>query len=160
MTLFGSREEDPLLQNDPLAPSSGESGEKEPGETGSFEDDTRSEDARSNESSRGEEKPGGKEPPGSESDGAGDDAGSVFRSYSNHFALDGEGDTRVLVRSEEEALEGRLTLINAALNQGWRLARVEVNDEETSEQSSSTRDGRKDATGRSVVFVLRTADPQ
>jgi hypothetical protein len=106
MSIFGSREEDPLLQDDPLAPSSED--ESAPEDEPPAGDDPAPASAEDAEEAPTEEPP-------DESEG--------------HFALDGEGTTRTLVRSVGEAEHGNLTVLNAAFDQGWRVDCVVYQEE-------------------------------
>lgn len=143
MNPFGSRDEDPLLQNDPLAPppddSESEGGAAVPEEASS----------RSGEVASGREESSDQEGKsrGSASPSAGNQ--SVFSPSDGFFAFEGQGDTRVVVRSAAEASEGRLTVLNTALSQGWRLVRVELREDAAEAESSSDR------TAPELAFVLR-----
>lgn len=125
MDPFGSREDDPLLQGDPFAPTSSED-DADGGEAAS---ENRS-PVETGEASRSGETTGE----------------SVFEESGSHFALDGDGDTRVVFRSAEGASEGRLTVLNAAFDQGWSLDRVEL------------RKGEGGGAGTSIAFVLRQVE--
>jgi hypothetical protein len=141
MSIFGSREEDPLLQDDPLAPSSEEdaASEDEP----SAGDDSSQTSAADTEARSTEEAPDAPDT-GAVADSdeeAADESGG-------HFALDGEGTSRTLVRSLEEAEHGNLTVLNAAFDQGWRIDRVVYQEESDEllfqlqrEESRSDRNG-------------------
>jgi hypothetical protein len=65
-------------------------------------------------------------------DGAGDGQDGEFRS--------GPTDDCVVVRPVEKAAAGELPTLNAALEEGWRLRRVELRDvpPDASPQSTST----------------------
>jgi hypothetical protein len=141
MSLFGSREDDPLLQDDPLAPSSDEEGP--------------------------EEAPTGEKPEGAEPEGGADEAApspqddpaeeeslppavsresgdSVFaptgsngeEGESGFFHFEGEDDERVIVRTAREAAAGRLNVLNSALDGGWHLSRIELREDSSSDDSS------------------------
>lgn len=141
---LGSRDEDPLLKNDPLAPSSdGDEGEGDDETTGmtSSGEDPSSANLPPGKTSSGLQR---QSPQKNESDSElQEDNWSVFSPSEDHFAFGGEGDTRVVVRSVEAAAEGRLTVLNSAFDQGWRLARVALKEEKSS---------------FSVAFVLRSPE--
>ena len=109
MDLFGSREEDPLLENDPLAPS--------PDENADSGEEPTADDAPS--SSNDDDSPSGDAPSSS----------NASNGSSPHFALAGTGDTRTLRRSVEKTEDGGLSVLNAAFDQGWRLDRIEYRAE-------------------------------
>jgi hypothetical protein len=147
MSLFGSREDDPLLQDDPLAPSSDEEGPEE-APTG--------EEPESAEPEGGADEPPPQDDPEEEwslspavSRGSGD---SVFaptgsngeEGDSGFFHFEGEDDERVIVRTAREAAAGRLNVLNSALNGGWRLGRIELREDDSSDDASIE-----------CVFVLR-----
>jgi hypothetical protein len=133
MSLFGSREEDPLLENDPLAPSSDSEAVHEE-DASSIEEDDDAESTSSSASAPEMDPPGALSSDGAESD-------SVFRvtsphsvsSEENELQFDSREDTRVVVHTAEEAGAGRLTVLNAALEEGWRLDRVELRSESPDE---------------------------
>lgn len=123
MSLFGSREDDPLLQDDPFAPSE--------------------EDSASRPSAPSEE-----EHPDPEASGSGADAispdvpasGAELPAEAQHdesaaaggkdrFSFDGEEARRALVRNVDEAEAGTLSALNTAFDQGWRLERVVYREE-------------------------------
>ena len=144
MSLFGSREEDPLLQDDPLAPSSDEEGasDEESADvqpTGGAEDT----DSASQEDSEQDTLPPAI---------SGESGDSVFAPTgsngedceSGFFHFEGEENERVLVRTAREAAAGRLNVLNSALDGGWRLGRIELREDSSSEDSSIE-----------CVFVLR-----
>jgi len=123
MNLFGSREDDPLLENDPLAPSSDEntaSGEERASDDDSAPSSPAGDGPRTSPSREENDDPG-----------SGNDAPSAGTSNGTgpHFALPGTGSTRTLRRSVETAQEGRLSVLNAAFDQGWRLDRIEYQKE-------------------------------
>lgn len=101
MSVFCPRNEDPLLQNDPLAPSDEtEADEESSEETPSPKGDSLAEEKGAREASS--------EP-------------------ASKFASSETGcPTRTITCSTEAANDGRLAPINTALNQGWRLDRVDV----------------------------------
>lgn len=158
MNPFGSRDEDPLLQNDPLAPSSDDaasddeadaSGEPPPETTDASPPSSEKTTAQSGKigSGPGEASARDEDPPVSDPSPAADQ--SVFSPSDGFFAFEGQGDTRVVVRSVPEASEGRLTVLNAALGRGWRLARVELRGDE------ADRDSSPDRTAPEIAFFLR-----
>jgi hypothetical protein len=122
MSIFGSRDDDPLLKGDPFAPSD----EDETHDASSPSDDDPARKTR--------------DPAGS-----GDDAprpgGSVFGPS--------DENTQVLVHLVEEAANGRLGRLNAALDAGWRLRRVELRDDPPDDPTRSATDAR------ALAFVLR-----
>lgn len=140
MNLFGSRDDDPLLKNDPLAPSDDETSSEEEAERDE-ESDAVSTD--------------GDTPVADGDSGTGETYGdSVFgatraASDGEYFEMDGEGDQPILVRSLHNASNGRLTMLNAAFDQGWRLARIELRDAAPSEEEAPPEEGR------SLAFHLR-----
>ena len=183
MSVFGTREDDPLLQNDPLAPSPDDEQEGEPSSDEPPYDEESSEKAVSEDASS-EAAPSDKET--APTDGPETDAStshsegtdSVFGPGSssetedeNHFRLGGSEDTRAIVRSAKEAASGRLTVLNAAFDQGWRLSRVDVQEDPTPEAASdpdppsdedlpSSQDGSSEASSPedpslTLAFVLR-----
>jgi len=141
MSIFGSREDDPLLQNDPLAPSS----EDELADDPATEEDASEDDRPSTARDRA-------------TDPSEDDAstGSGIGTTQSVFATpaetqdrsSAETDERVIVRLVEEAANGRLAQVNTALDAGWRLRRLELRDE--------VPDGRVPTAGpsQSIAFVL------
>ena len=153
MSLFGSREEDPLLQDDPLAPSSDEEGPNEEGPEEGASDEA-SADAQPTEGAD-------EATPASQNDSekdapppaiSGESGDSVFAptcsngedGESGFFHFEGEENERVLVRTAREAAAGRLNVLNSALDGGWRLGRIELREDSSSEDSSIE-----------CVFVLR-----
>jgi len=141
MSIFGSREEDPLLQDDPLAPSSEEDA--------ASEDEPSAGDDSTQTSAEGAEARSKEEAPEAPDDGAVADSDEQAADESEgHFAFDGEGTNRTLVRSLEEAEHGNLTVLNAAFDQGWRIDRVVYREESDEllfqlqrEESRSDRNG-------------------
>jgi len=128
MSVFGSRKDDPLLQNDPLAPGSDEdSGEDDPDQHASSTE----EDSVFRRTT-------------SDGDGA----------ENSHFRFDGSEDTRVLVRSATEVVDGRLTVLNAAFDEGWRLERIEIEENAPEDEPSSTD------TALTLGFVLQRPTPE
>jgi len=104
MSIFGSREEDPLLQNDPLAPPSDDSSDSSSAHPEGLRSDS---DSPLSNALTEAESPG----PGAP------------------FAFPEEGPTRTLRRSVEAAREGHLSILNAAFDQGWRLTRIEYQEQ-------------------------------
>ena len=129
MDVFGSREGDPLLQDDPFAPSDEE--------TDDASDSAPPQSADASEQA-------------SAPDGSAEqleaEKNTVFDSLPTASAMEGEDATRVIVRSAEAAAEGRLTELNAAFDQGWRLAHVDLRSETADAPSPE---------GHSFAFVLR-----
>mgnify|MGYP006304999215 CR=1 FL=1 len=166
MSLFGSREEDPLLENDPLAPSGDSeesvSDEDAPDEdaspTGSVEepDSTPSSSASDSSASVSEMGPPDTLPSDEEK------ADSVFSATSSHavsadekaLQFDGQDDTRVVVHTAAEAGSGRLTVLNAALDEGWRLDRVELMSDPPDEESGPGSEDTRSAVVK-LAFVLQ-----
>jgi len=143
MSVFGSQNEDPLLQNDPLAPST--------------EGDNENEAPDDQELSSVESTDGEMAPP----DASQERADSVFGSTSREANRKENGappekgeNPRVMVRSITEAARGGLAAVNEALEDGWRLERVQVN-----EVSSAKCDAGAEAplaqSGLTLAFVLR-----
>jgi hypothetical protein len=122
MSIFGSRDDDPLLQGDPFAPSD----EDEPHDAASPSDDDPAQKTRDPAGSTDDVPPPG---------------ASVFGPS--------DEDTQVLVHLVEEAADGRLGRLNAALDAGWRLRRVELRDDPPGDPTRSTADAR------ALAFVLR-----
>ena len=88
MGLFGSRDEDPLLQDDPFAP--------------------------------------GADAPASSDDGA---SARSSESPTQHQEAAGPPETRAITCTQEEATDGALSDLNQALVGGWRLARVQLQND-------------------------------
>jgi hypothetical protein len=111
MGVFGSRENDPLINHDPFAPLPNE-------ESGSS----------------GEE--GGER----ESSPTKDSASSVFRPEESQTDRESQASpsesTWVVTRSLDEAADGRLADLNAAFEQGWQLSSVELRVGTEDEHSS------------------------
>lgn len=172
MDIFGSREEDPLLQDDPLAPSSEEGASEDNAEGGSAEEDSHKRNAPKQDIASEEASSTGFNSDASPTESIDDDhlptgtneerEDSVFRNTAAdqgrgpHFRFDGTEDTRVVVRSGKEAAEGRLTVINAALEEGWQLGRVEVQENDPSASSAEVEASSKD-TSITLAFVLHRA---
>lgn len=133
MSLFGSRENDPLLQDDPFAPSGDESSSGSP---------------------RSEEAPGEGDPPDSPSDGDTSPSraqGHEASSDAGDRASPREGETRTLVRSVDEADAGPLPALNTAFDQGWRLETI-VHRDETADLRFVLRQ-KRDGAGRAGEIV-------
>jgi hypothetical protein len=123
MSLFGSREDDPLLQDDPLAPSE--------------------EDAESSSSRASDEEPSDHDESVPASEAVSPEAPSVEAESSektqhggaatagrdDRFSFDGEDARRALVRNVDDAEAGNLAVLNTAFDQGWRLERVVYREE-------------------------------
>lgn len=126
MDVFGSREGDPLLQDDPLAPSDGEA--EEASDSAPQSDEA----AESPSSSEQREEEGD----------------TVFDAAQRTSAAAESEDesTRVIVRSAEAAAEGRLTELNAAFEKGWRLDYVDLRPETAEADSPGSH---------TLAFVLR-----
>lgn len=126
MNLFGSREEDPLLQNDPLAPSSEDSpDDPAPSDNPSSEenaDPSASEEPSPSDDS--DERAG--QPRSSLEEGGGSVFGPCPPSAPADAPADGNRPRRTLTHTVAEAADGELAALNAALDAGWRLDRVEV----------------------------------
>lgn len=99
MSLFGSREDDPLLQDDPFAPS----------------DDEPSSSARA--------------PEEAPADDDGIAPASAAPEEEPRPSFDGETARRALVRSVDKAEAGTLGALNTAFDQGWRLDKVVYREE-------------------------------
>lgn len=76
---------------------------------------------------------------------------TVFQSGSQ----DGVQASRVFIRSTTAAAQGQLTELNATLDQGWRLASVELRTDSPSQSSRPTPE-----TVSSIAFVLRRIPSQ
>jgi hypothetical protein len=122
MSIFGSRDDDPLLQDDPLAPSS---------------DNEESRDDAARPSSGGGAAGREQGPPHEAGTG-------VFGPFDAEASVPSDDPTREVVRTATQAAEGNLAPLNAALDQGWRVARVHV------------RGSAAGPSSREVVFVLRS----
>jgi hypothetical protein len=136
MSLFGSREDDPLLQDDPFAPS---------------EDDPSSQDARTPEEAPRDRNPSsdGTEAGSPDAPSAGGEASVTSQDEESsrfggddRFSFTGEEARRALVRGVDEAESGDLAVLNTAFDQGWRLEGV-VYREDTAD----------------LLFLLHQQDP-
>jgi len=143
MSVLGSPEDDPLLQNDPLSSSTSDDADADASPPKAEEDESASSSASASE------------PSSPEAPSTSEGTDSVFEAVpsmddtdgGSHFHLDGEEDTRVVVRSQEELAAGRLTMLNSAFDQGWRLDRVECREPASSSKSEPS--------ARSFAFILR-----
>lgn len=143
MSIFGSREDDPLLQNDPLAPSP----DDDPAGDTADEDGDASESDRSSTARNRSEAPADED---ASTDSAAGPATSVFGSPAGvQGRSSSRTDERVIVRLVEEAANGRLAQVNTALDAGWRLRRLELRDEVPDGRVPTTADSPQ-----SVAFVL------
>ena len=151
MSIFGSRDDDPLLQGDPFAPGAEDDpSDEEPAGEESAGEDTDDEGLRAGEPATTER------PDASPAEGDSTSRDSVFGpADDDQGRASGEGDpvsedggTRVLVRLLEEAADGRLDRLNTAVDAGWRLQRVELVNEAADEQRQSA------GASRSLAFVL------
>jgi hypothetical protein len=150
MSIFGSREDDPLLQGDPRAPTpkdestdEGEGAERERTENQVMRSDDRDRDEPNAPASSGASRSSEETVFASSGDGP-------SRSRTEKSSSSGTTDTRILVRSVEEAAAGSLSRLNAAIEAGWRLQRVELRDGPP--DSDADRGGEQ-----SLAFVLRRA---
>lgn len=110
MSLFGSREDDPLLQDDPLAPSEEASQPRDDASSRSGADGP--------DAARADDGPAPSRPDEAPAAGADDGRG-----------LNGEAARRALVRSVDDAERGDLSVLNTAFDQGWRLEGVVYREE-------------------------------
>lgn len=147
MSIFGSREDDPLLQDDPFAPSSGDGAPEQNGASSKEPTDNHA-------SNHGP--PSGSPAQESKSTATDDSlGGSVFdpstnadgRSFGETDRTASEASSREIVRTAEQAANGHLSTINDALDAGWRLRRVEL-------RNASADHAQADA-DRSFAFILR-----
>lgn len=151
MSIFGSQEDDPLLQGDPFAPSSGDGA---PEENGAANDDPTNESASDSGSPSG--RPARENQPSTASDDSGE--GSVFTpSTGTHRPLSGESSkeeeaSREIVRTAEQAASGDLATLNDALSAGWQLRCVELRTAAAADPS------HPDGT-RSFAFILGRSTP-
>ena len=150
MAPFGSREDDPLLQDDPLAPPSKEGDGEDDDTTGDVDPEAHA-DESTGEGAAVDEEDARAESRSLVETGEDSRVGeatdpSVFEDSGDRFKFDGDGDTRVVTRSADGASKGRLTVLNAAFEQGWTLERVELRNGEGGE-----------AARMSIAFVLRRA---
>lgn len=160
MSLFGPRKEDPLLQNDPLAPSS----EEEKSTESSSKDVSPENDANGEEASHREQEAEDLESPSSSTTGESQD--SVFtpsRTQDDNegrgfFQFGSRGDSRVIVRSAKEADEGRLNVINSAMDEGWRLDRVETFEEASTQGTAAEKAGNEERSQLKLAFIFRHPD--
>ena len=156
MSLFGSRKEDPLLQNDPFAPSS----EEDKSTESSSEDDPPENNPDRDETSQREQEAEESESPSSST--AGESKDSVFtpsrtqeEEGKGFFQFGSRGDSRVIVRSAKEAEEGRLTVINSAIDEGWRLDRVETSEEAPTQGTASEKMENEERSQFKLAFIFR-----
>jgi len=128
MSVFGSRDEDPLLQNDPLSPSDEEEAQGDTSKEASTGDAEASEDAfREGETAQTTDEDGHHP---SEADE--DTDPSVFHAStpsekkvpSDALREDSKDDTCVIVRAADDAADGQLRELRAAFASGWSLGRV------------------------------------
>ncbi|PQJ26945.1 hypothetical protein BSZ35_18655 [Salinibacter sp. 10B] len=150
MAPFGSRKDDPLLQDDPLAPPSDEGAGEEDDSTGDVDPETHA-DESTDEGAAVDGEDADAESRSLVETGEASRVGettdpSVFEDSGDRFKFGRDGDTRVVTRSAEGASEGRLTVLNAAFEQGWTLDRVELRNDEGGEVDRM-----------SIAFVLRRA---
>lgn len=142
MSVFGSRNDDPLLQNDPLAPSADENDEDDaaaPDEAATEDDAEREATATNGE--RTEESVFG---PGAS-------AGSGTEDRPNAH---GNEKTRVVACSVAEVARETIANLNKALDDGWRLDHVEVNERGTAEWEAEAGTSAADSS-LELAFVLR-----
>jgi hypothetical protein len=153
MNPFGSREDDPLLQNDPLAPS-----DDEPTE----ESSTDGEPPTQSTSSNGEASPTSPEQDAPPPDDESEDSHSVFERTSPG---DGDPHAPVCFHKTDDALiiyqwapegsTGQLTALNSVLDEGWRLDRVELREELPPPAESNDAPPPSEQPSPIVTFVLR-----
>jgi len=133
MSVFGSRDEDPLLQNDPLSPSDEEEAQGDTSKEASTGDAEASEDAfREGETAQTTDAQTTDED-GHHPSGADEDTDpSVFhastpsekKARSDALREDSKDDTCVIVRAADDAADGQLRELRAAFASGWSLGRV------------------------------------
>ncbi len=118
MSIFGSREDDPLLQDDPFSPAD----EDPSSEATSASEGTSSTPEGTEAPSTGSAAPANADataPAQGDSAGArGGDGGST-----------GGEAQRSLVRSADEVESGQLDALNTAFDQGWRLESIAYREE-------------------------------
>lgn len=122
MSLFGSREDDPLLQDDPLVPSDDESSAPS----------ARAPDEAPEESAPSPQAPEetSDSPPGGNTSSSRSQSGpSSASDTGDRAALSGEEARRALVRGVDAAEAGNLSALNTAFDQGWRLDKVVYREE-------------------------------
>lgn len=147
MSVFGSRNEDPLLQNDPLVPSSDED-ETSPDESSSTDDAADGQDASGSETTaaNGTPQAGG---------GVFGEGGSPKSDAKDgHASSGGRAETRIIVHSIGEADREPLTAVNRALDDGWRLDRIETRGDSIPEREGEREDPYPEF-ALSLAFVLR-----
>ena len=142
MSVFGSRNDDPLLQNDPLAPDSDDESEGEATEDPSAKTEATSQETASPKGARRTED-------------------SVFQPKTTESPPEGRRDSdrqgeqsRVIIRSVEEAGRGAMDAINEALDDGWRLDSVEVNNVSAARRDADVENASTTASF-TLAFVLR-----
>ena len=129
MSIFGSRDDDPLLQDDPFAPP-GEGGASEADEEGNPED------APSEKRSSEEDRP----------EGTSNHLGSLFESGQEDEPAQEQKEaikreTLQVGQSSEETGPARLDRLNALFDAGWRIDRIEHKSSErvSAAEEASTR---------------------
>ena len=150
MSVFGSRNDDPLLQNDPLAPPSDENEEEDAPspDDSTTEDDAAShpeEASRESSASNGERTEESVFGPSVPVEG-GDEDGQHSRT--------GTEKTRVVVCSVAGVARETIANLNEALDDGWRLDHVEVNERGRAEWEEEGEDSSADSS-LELAFVLR-----
>jgi hypothetical protein len=138
--LFGAPEDDPLLQDDPLAPE-GDEGDEDGGASSGDEGPEEATDdgdaprasGRSDSERETDDKTGAASAPGGGESlnsllGAPSDApsSSPSSSPSSDAAGPPSSSRRMLRITQENAADGRLAPLKVALNRGWRLQRIEL----------------------------------
>lgn len=143
MSVFGSQSEDPLLQNDPLAPSpEDEEGESEPPE-----------DRESSTTESTDKEAAAADPPHERGDSVFGQAATPRDRENDGAATEKEDAPRVIVRSFAEAARGGLAAVNEAIEDGWVLERVQVNDVSSAKSDAKVEAGPPSSL--TLAFVLR-----
>jgi len=116
MSLFGSRADDPLLQDDPFAPSDDESSAASARASEQSPSDGEEADKASSSSP-------GTESAASQSDASSDPVGASRSSF------DGKTARRTIVEGLDKVESGPLSALNTAFDQGWRLDKIVYREE-------------------------------
>jgi len=116
MSIFGSREDDPLLQDDPLAPSDHES-------SASSARASEQSPSGGEEATQASSSSPGAEPTASQSDASSDPVSDPRSSF------EGKRARRAIVRGLDTVETGALSALNTAFDQGWRLDKIVYREE-------------------------------
>lgn len=144
MSIFGPRDEDPLLQNDPLAPPTDEGeeeNEENPSSGDSSSEDAPSSGASSRPSSSGPRSEGTADGAASLFESTGADAGAAESEVVPESGGTEDEETVQVRYSLEEAMRGRLGRLNELLGEEWELDRVGCR---LNEKASSAGGGPKE----------------